>query len=495
MKTTVIRADFFLWAAGLVLGILVCGPMAIGAEAAPPAPKVEDLPLKESVSQYGITWTFERPARVGQFVTGDYYVVGPVTVKAIDPAPADGLHGSMLNPQPGENQGYAARNGVKDGKEDRIYKAELTAVPPIRMSPGDSLVSTITMDSGTTGRSYRLYERHRGGGPDSVSRAAAVLTCLDVPVPPDTFRPSYCGKQKKHYRYRDLRLELLPSLALTPSAPDIEGYARVFERPWIDHVYDWGSRHIHPAENMPEYGQQVGHAVEEAALLLLGDFPLEKKKKLLVGFVQAGIDLAGSIERGMKGWPGAGGFGSGRKWPILFAGLLLQDKQMQSPQAAFGEDDQTEFGKCWTGANVVFAGQYPRIAKANPARYAADRGPYEHQPPSEWKSMTGEGYRRANTSCCWVGQALAARLMHAEKVWNHGAFFAYVDRWMTEDDKEFCIEINKHFPDKNLVDDSKDWYHQGYGLPFVKEMWNKYRDHLPAAPDGHKDPPAAATWK
>ena len=60
---------------------------------APATPKLEDLPLQESVSQYGITWTFEKPARVGQFVNGDWYVVGPVTVKAIDPTP---LYGSEI---------------------------------------------------------------------------------------------------------------------------------------------------------------------------------------------------------------------------------------------------------------------------------------------------------------------------------------------------------------------------------------------------------------
>ena len=59
----------------------------------PPTPKLEDLPLKDSVSQYGITWTFDKPARVGQFVNGDWYVVGPVTVKAIDPKP---LYGSEI---------------------------------------------------------------------------------------------------------------------------------------------------------------------------------------------------------------------------------------------------------------------------------------------------------------------------------------------------------------------------------------------------------------
>src|ERR1035437_1940004 len=57
---------------------------------APAAPKLDALPLKESVSQYGITWTFEKPARVGQFISGDSYVVGPVTVTGLNPAPRYG---------------------------------------------------------------------------------------------------------------------------------------------------------------------------------------------------------------------------------------------------------------------------------------------------------------------------------------------------------------------------------------------------------------------
>ena len=59
----------------------------------PPTPKLDDLPLVPSVSQYGITWTFAQPARAGRFVNGDWYVVGPVTVKAIDPQP---LYGSQI---------------------------------------------------------------------------------------------------------------------------------------------------------------------------------------------------------------------------------------------------------------------------------------------------------------------------------------------------------------------------------------------------------------
>jgi len=52
--------------------------------------KLQELPLKDGVSQYGITWTFEKPAHVGQFINEDWYVVGPVTVLKIDPAPRYG---------------------------------------------------------------------------------------------------------------------------------------------------------------------------------------------------------------------------------------------------------------------------------------------------------------------------------------------------------------------------------------------------------------------
>jgi hypothetical protein len=87
----------FLWAAGVALPVLMCAVVVCSGavviytkDNAPATPKLEDLPLKESVSQYGITWTFDKPARVGQFINGDWYVVGDVTIKMIDPKPLFG---------------------------------------------------------------------------------------------------------------------------------------------------------------------------------------------------------------------------------------------------------------------------------------------------------------------------------------------------------------------------------------------------------------------
>ncbi len=126
----------------------------------PPAtPNASDLPLKTSVSQYGITWTFARPMPVGQFVNGDWYVAGKATVTAIDPKPLYGKeipddqldlmdiernlaqrirNGFMLNPP-------AAMKVAYDSGVRNWFDPSLIARLPVDMKPGDSLVSTISM--------------------------------------------------------------------------------------------------------------------------------------------------------------------------------------------------------------------------------------------------------------------------------------------------------------------------------------------------------------
>ncbi|MBX3464889.1 MAG: hypothetical protein KF830_17105, partial [Planctomycetes bacterium] len=41
--------------------------------------------LSSSITQWGITWTFDHDYQVGQFCNGDWWVVGPVTVVSITP--------------------------------------------------------------------------------------------------------------------------------------------------------------------------------------------------------------------------------------------------------------------------------------------------------------------------------------------------------------------------------------------------------------------------
>jgi len=467
---------------------------------APATPKVEDLPLKQSVSQYGITWTFAEPARVGRFVNGDWYVVGPVTVKALDPKPLYGdqipeieldhrdlerpaaqrvRNGFMLNPP-------AAMKVAYDSGIRNFWDPSLVQRLPVAISPGDALVSTISMPKGLVLPAQLRNKIERGKGDSSPIRTAAILTCLAEPQPADAFRPGFCDRGQRVYLARDLKRELLPTAAATKSTPDIRVYARFTQRPWVGTCF-FGFEE--PVENMPQYGLEYGRVAGIAALLLCTDLAPEKKEPLLVSYVQVGIDLGGIVRAGHPGWWCWGGHGSGRKLPIVFAGLLLGDDQLAHidrsfPKVSFGENEQTAYGDCWTGAKVVFAGHsgIDTITGAGRGRNS-EWGPYEHTQPSTWKrgQTTSESYRRCCTSVGWIAQALALRLMKAEKAWGHDAFFDYCDRWMFEDDEKFVATVKE----ATGKDYSADWARQGQAWDdFVNEMWAKHRASSPAPTDG-----------
>ena len=116
---------------------------------------------------------------------------------------------------------------------------------------------------------------------------------------------------------------------------------------------------------------------------------------------------------------------------------------------------------------------------ADGEKYQKGWGAYEHLPPAKWPSMLGENYRRCCTSVAWVGQALAARILHAEEAWNHDAFFDYVDRWMEEDD----TEATRTLKTATGRDYSASFNRQRQAWdPFVNKMWAEYRHNLPPEP-------------
>ncbi len=469
---------------------------------APSTAPLENLFLKESVSQYGITWTFDKPARVGQFVNRDWYVVGPVTIKAIDPRPLYGSeiprreldrmdkerpeqqrvrNGFMLNP-PAEMK-VAYDSGVRNW-----FDPSLVQRLPVAMRPGDSLVSTISMPKNLVLHAQLRNKIERGVDDSSPIRTAAVLTCVAEPQPADAFRPAFCDRGHRIYLARDLRRELLPTAAATDGIPDLRRYIRFTQRPWVGTCF-FGFEE--PVENMPQYGLEYGRVVGISALLLCTDLAPQQKEPLLVNLVQIGIDLGGMVRAGHPGWTGWGGHGSGRKLPIVFAGLLLGDESLARinksfPKVSFGEDEQTAYGDGWTGAKVVFAGHSGIDAATGAGRLRGSGwGPYEHLPPAEWKDgqNTSEAYRRCCTSVGWVAQALALRLLRAEQSWDHDAFFDYVDRWMSEDDAEFVKTIRE----ATGKDHDKDWARQGQAWDaFAGEMWARHRGALKAPMDGWK---------
>ena len=470
-------------------------------ERPPATPKLDDLPLKESVSQYGITWTFDKPARVGQFINGDWYVIGPTTIKAITPKPLYGAeipeieldrmdlerlvaqrvrNGFMLNPPAAMKVSYDS--GVRNW-----FDPSLIQKLPVAMKPGDSLVSTISMPKGLVLKPMLWETVERGVDDSTPIRTAAVLTCVAEPLPPDAFRPAFCDRQARIYLSRNLKRSLLPTAAAR-NLPDIGMYVRFTQRPWVGTGF-FGFEG--PVENMPQYGRDYARVGNHTALILCTDLPAEKKETLLVDFVQVGIDLGGMIRSGHPGWEGFGGHGSGRKLPIVFAGLLLGDDQLANinksfPKAHFGEDEQTAYGDSWTGAKVVFTGHRAIDQATGVAR--AGTGPYEHTLPSTWKDgreKMSESYRRCCTSAAWVAGALALRLMKAERAWDHDAFFDYCDRWMFENETEALKTLKQ---DAAMA--QPDWAHERKTWEsWVDELWATHRlaPGMPPA-DGWKTP-------
>jgi hypothetical protein len=419
---------------------------------APRAPELERLPVRRTVKKDGITWTFASPARVGRFVTGDPYVVGRVVVSAITPRPAEGRNGSVKNIRPVSDQ-----TGFDSRTQGERFRAESGAILPITLVPGDSLVSSISVNRIGATRRWLFNDADTA----SPVRTVSVLTSVAAPQTADAFRPSYAGRNSPIYRSRNLRRQLLPRLRPPSVAPSLAEYERHFRRPWIDSLFFSFDT---PVDYMPDYGREIARAVGNAALLLTLSYPAEVKEPLLVYLTQYGIDLAGLVGAGHPGWPAHGGHGSGRKLPILLAATLLDAPELARGKAQFGEDMQTMTGRGWTGASALFAGHGGRDAAG---RY----GPYEQLQPRQWPDTLGEDYRRCCTSSAWVAEALAARLIKGVQArWNHPPFFAYVDRWMNENDSRDLTTIKEQIG-KDYTSLPQGWLWDG----FAAAMWRAHR--------------------
>jgi hypothetical protein len=457
-----------------------------------PIPPPPTLPgTASSITKDGITWTFSQSVPVGQFVTGDYYVVGPVTITAIDPPPTTSApykNGSVLNlPTAFGKSGFDSRLDSTS-----FFNSSVRSYAPITLKPGDALVSSISLS-----QSHLLPEVMRASDKSiSPVGTVSVLTVLPAAPPAEVFRPSYCDRNQTIHPANALRRDLLLSLAPpNPSGtPTLAQFEVLYRRPWIDtndFLFDA------PAEYMPSYGMHVSMADSYASLLLMLNFPPDQKINLTNYFVQYGIDLYGCLRAGHS-WPAFGGHRSGRKLPILFAGILLNDAGMKSVGAlkdTFGEDMQTVYMnrlppagsivKAWQGGTVIYGGHYGVHSDGTPVS-AGLYGPYEQLQPSVWPLLNpteqlGEAYRRCCTSIAWVGEALTIHLLHAESLWSYPAFFDYVDRWMTEDDTQAVSEIKA----QSGFDYSANWERQGQTrfwlqgqfpqYTFLDDMWKAYR--------------------
>jgi hypothetical protein len=366
----------------------------------------------------------------------------------------------------GRSQGYDSRGISYDPAASITFPYELPVDRSLISSISEAAVPNTAMYADIMWSSEKQVY--------NVMQTAAVLTSLSEAPPADAFRPTYVGANKQIFRASDLhwdRLLNLPMDAAQEPVPPFEQYERYFERPWIDHLNGgWEGNWLLPVDNQPAYGREVARIVGTASLMLNTNATEDQKRRLLYGLVQYGIDLHGMVELGAV-YNDGGGITSGRKWPVLFAGLMLDDPSFTPPprSTVFHEDAQTYYGQGWYGQTALW----------QMVMHHGTRQPYQEKPPSSWDDWdrTSEDYRVCCTVRAWVAEGLAALLMGAKAEWNHNAFFENLEDWMRRTD--LYAANRQGYPRPPEETTTFD--------PFVDAFWALHRSAVPAQPDGTSD--------
>ncbi len=467
--------------------------LALPAVAA--AEECEELHIEApSGADHDITFEFADPVRCGQFANGDWWVAPAdhgVVVASISPEAAPGRHGWEVNPESISEQPF----------DDRIstYREERRPELPYEASPGESLVKAVSVsDDDEDCRPCLQF--------------AAVVTVVADPVPETRLRPPYFGTEKPLFDVDNLVLDRMPRLDADCCDPsEVSSVARRFRHVQLDHKTNWTGRHMHPIDNLPDYGASIARDNATGILrLMLDDVDYDDPDHLqaLINYVQMGVDFFGMVQGGME-WPGNGGHSNGRKLPVLVAGLLLGDPVIQEAAGTdvYSENHQIFFspaandgeGLALFGQDCGESGYWQRIRQGSGSRTCAD--------PYGYIDGGGEEIGGAYQNCCtinpWKYTSLAVMLLRGEDLWDQPEFFEYVDRYVTEGtwaqpdpcapydgdpdnygvtygpdpETDTCIQGEGRFTDRHAGMPGS-----GYGSGFGDEMWEVFRPCLPDCP-------------
>ena len=432
--------------------------------------------MQSSISQYGITWTFDAAYPVGQYVTGDYFVVGSPTITTIIPAmtedDANGTNrrnGSRKNPAPEEYTAWDSRTsnfttgGANTTNIDKV---------PITLIPGDSLISTISKTANT------VIDVSGHATTQVFLTDSAVLTCVSSVPFVDSFRPAYVSVSgKANFRASQIDSSWLNVLYPVGGEPSLSEIASRFARPWTaSHIRDFVGRGSQPSNNMSSYYEYVAYDYGLAMLLMLTNTSANKTS-LINGFVQESIDHYYCTKDHEAN-------SSTNKAPILFAAKLLgatdwianiSSGAMTHP---WREDTQTYYWADKQSANsssIVTAGQV-WTGYTPPVFWRQDPGnnEHEHLHPSEWNVVANGGgdkredYRWSSVSQTWPALYLPLLISNLDGDFGHLPWAEYVDRWMTENMITQEAIIQSYYPSFNGV-------YKTSGYVWIDLMWSTYR--------------------
>ncbi len=463
-----------------------------------------------SITQYGITWTFLNPPVCGQFATGDWWVIGPVTITNISPKGTTSS-GSMIGPDaPGS---WNINHGFDSRIEDNVFVQNLNIATklPYQMAANKSLISSISSTANTP--RYQLSDQ-------------AILTTLSSIPDEGSFRPTYFGSDKtikwnkSQINYSKLSKSIKSSLF---NLSDVEG-GNIRPLVMLGMKDSYKGTHLIASNNQAYYGGDVSKTNAYAALALNSDLTDAQKEKLAIGFIQKGIDIYEGVVRGNYTVPG-GGYPYGYKTPLFFAAVLLNDpniiKYANSKAIAadgkpgiFAEDrayyyvDNIDLG-ARADANKYGLSGGVGCSLTNSAKTACEPGrtivPYTSNMTGmpEWgneghdwfaSSEWGTIYRDV-TGPNFIGVALAVQLMGAESVWNNQAFFDYMNQrawpfwssyYQAGEKENWAIKPTTTDSNGNYINRVDD---------FIDKAWISTRSPIGTIPNSHKPlNPVSSAW-
>jgi len=384
-----------------------------------------------SLSQFGITWSFDRDYQSGQYANGDYWVLGPVTIVSITPrsTQVNGrvTNGTMLNPASSfsRTQGLdSALDYLPSLNVARPRDEDLSAANPLIVPPGSSLLSAIS--NPTAGARPQFTD-------------AAVLTVVEAPPPSGSFRPPYAGNNKTHsWNKASLDYSILRSLPIQPGFPSLSTVERYVARPQIEIHTSAFSQFYHPTNNTPNYGREISWNMATAVLSLHFNYTKAQKERLFIGVVQRGIDIYGCAAYSSGLWLDLDGINSGRKLPLVIAALALNDPNLLEYADArrrfiFSEDRQTwvvtqaDVGKSVYTADNRIRETYIQEDVGLPEWGGQHTHANGTRDGRNWETM----FYRDICGTSFVGMILAAHLTRGGRAaWNWQPLFDYTDRYM-----------------------------------------------------------------
>lgn len=389
---------------------------------------------------YDITFEFDQAYPVGQFANGDWWVApntvgGSVTITAMTPALAQRgdnsyMHGWIVDPN------SAANTQPFDSAMPYVtYNANLRPALPLTLQPtyATSVIKTVS---------------HPTAGNTPQVQHAAVLTVLSAPDDMTAaFRPAFAGTLKTQYRVADIVLANIPHW-------DSSGFAGInglthstiitrFQKPWLDYISGWTSRFIHPIESMPDYGSDLANqATTPAIRFMCSDFDFNDTthKQALINYLQYCIDLRAQVNECGTTFPGDGGHGNGRRFPLFFGKHAFNDSSFTSQaNANIWSETQMLYRSTVTGGALwgvvgTESAYWTGVASyyGTPSGNRIIRDPYQYIDGGTYDSFTNGGYQVCCTSNQFRYISIAIRMLGIETEWNDdGVLVEYADRITT----------------------------------------------------------------